>query len=321
MGEVLQRAVFFRELAPANGVAPEWIELLPAGPEIKGRDGRKYRLDNPQDLVDEFKAQGLKLPIDWEHGTQIKGERGERSPAAGWIDELEVRNGAVWGHVTWNEDGAEDIRRKSYRYLSPAFMHDKPGNIRRLVSAGLVHRPNLHLTALNRAEGNDSMTPELRKALGLSESATDQDAVQAAEKLRSDLQIAMHKAESPSLDKFVPRADHDLALQRAAHAEEALAATRRQTLEKEVDAELEAASKAGKITPATVAYHKAQCMVEGGLERFREFVKAAPTIAPASGLDGKSPEQVATNKALTADERDVCKRMGISEEEFVKARD
>ena len=40
-------------------------------------------------------------------------------------------------------------------------------------------------------------------------------------------------------------------------------------------AEIEAALGAGKITPATVEYHKASCRQDGGLERFRDFVKAA----------------------------------------------
>lgn len=40
------------------------------------------------------------------------------------------------------------IAAREYRYLSPAFLHDDAGVITRLKSAGLLHHPALHLTAL-----------------------------------------------------------------------------------------------------------------------------------------------------------------------------
>ena len=45
-----------------------------------------------------------------------------------------------------------------------------------------------------------------------------------------------------------------------------------------VDAEIDAALRAGKITPASVDYHRAACADAEGLERFRAFVRGAPTI-------------------------------------------
>ena len=42
------------------------------------------------------------------------------------------------------------IAAKEYRYISPSILFDpKTREIMRLQGAGLVHRPNLHLTALN----------------------------------------------------------------------------------------------------------------------------------------------------------------------------
>ena len=45
-----------------------------------------------------------------------------------------------------------------------------------------------------------------------------------------------------------------------------------------VDAEIDAALRAGKITPASVDYHRAACADAEGLERFRAFVRGAPAI-------------------------------------------
>lgn len=45
-----------------------------------------------------------------------------------------------------------------------------------------------------------------------------------------------------------------------------------------VDAEIDAALSARKITPASVEYHRAACADAEGLDRFRAFVRGAPAI-------------------------------------------
>jgi hypothetical protein len=78
-------------------------------------------------------------------------------------------------------------------------------------------------------------------------------------------------------------------------------------LETAINTEIDTALKAGKITPATVDYHKAQCRTEGGLERFKQFVAATPVIGGDTNLDGKNPD--GGNKALNAEEKDVIAKM------------
>ena len=93
--------------APALGddvaSAPEWIELLPAG-VFYGRDGRgPFRLDDPAAVIASTTAMQMNagLPIDYDHATDFGAPEGRPAPAAGWIRELEVRDGAVWGRVEW----------------------------------------------------------------------------------------------------------------------------------------------------------------------------------------------------------------------------
>ena len=70
-------------------------------------------------------------------------------PAAGWIKELKAEDSGIWGRVEWTATAAEMIGQKEYRYLSPTFLHHKETRqIVRLKGAGLVHDPNLYLTAL-----------------------------------------------------------------------------------------------------------------------------------------------------------------------------
>ena len=107
------------EIPPSSeegGGAPEWVEVLPAGPDIEGRDGRKWHLEDPEGVA-ATSLDGMRdIPIDWEHASDIKAPRGEEAPAAGWITQLEVRNGALWGRVEWTERGAAQVASREYRY-------------------------------------------------------------------------------------------------------------------------------------------------------------------------------------------------------------
>ncbi|NCA72629.1 MAG: peptidase, partial [Sphingobacteriia bacterium] len=56
------------------------------------------------------------------------------------------------------------------------------------------------------------MNPDVLKALGLAEGAAAADAVAAIEKLKTDQQLALNRAQHPDPAAWVPRADHQLAL-------------------------------------------------------------------------------------------------------------
>lgn len=136
-------------------IAPEWIELIPAGPNISGRDGRKWLFDpvGAQLVIRAFTVRAIDLPIDWEHATQHLAPRGEAAPAAGWVSELHIRGGSLWGKIAWTARGKAQVEAREYRYISPVFDYE-PGSTRivALVSAGLTNKPNLQLTALNREQ-------------------------------------------------------------------------------------------------------------------------------------------------------------------------
>jgi phage I-like protein len=215
--------------------APLWVELIPAGEIIEGRDGRTWTNPNPDQIVDAFDANGADLPIDVEHATELKAPNGDPAPAVAWIKALEVRDGgAIWGLVEWVDHGRWMVDSKEYRYLSPVFLHKKDGEIVKLKSAGLTNNPNLHLTALNRRDNPDHEADPMNKALlallGLAETATEQEAIAALTALNAQakqvpgLETSLNaaKANAADLTKFVPRADHDTALNRASEAENTL---------------------------------------------------------------------------------------------------
>lgn len=311
-------------IAQQEGV-PLWVELLPPGPDITGRDGRRWVNDTPEAIVAAFEAHGADLPIDVEHASEIKGRAGEPAPAMGWIKALEVREGGgIWGLVEWTEQGRWMVSEKSYRYLSPVFLFEKKGSgrILKLLSAGLTNQPNLHLTALNRddrlsthpKEADMALSTALCQALGLGIETSEGQAVAAITTLRDDLAAARTQADNPSLEKFVPRADYDAAINRAKAAEARLTSIESQARDAAIESAITQALERGKITPASAEYHRAQCSTDGGLERFTAFVAAAPVIAGESGLEGAPAPGSAAG--LSDEETAVCRMLNIPEDEF-----
>lgn len=330
-----------------EGTLPEWIPLIPPGEEIIALDGRKYTNTDPEGIVFAFNADPRDLPVDINHSEELKAPKGEPSPAQGWVDRMEVRDGgAVWGHLKeWTRSGAKVLVAKEYRYVSPAFLFDKAKNIVRILSAGLVNRPAFDMPAIAQAQSiikkDKTMDPKILEVLGLAADASVEDILAAVEALKKPLsdpsaeikvahderdalkadlaatQIELVNARkaNPSLDKFVPRADYDAAVSRAVAAEEKVSQAEAAALAAEIVAVVDAAQKEGKVQPSTRQYYLDSCAEEGGLERFKEFVKVATPICDPSSLEGRTPPNV-TNKALSAEERDVVVKMGLTEDEF-----
>lgn len=305
----------------APAALPSRLMLVPAGDQVSGRDGRSWTKPSPQIILDFFAANGVDIPVDVEHSTHKKAPQGEAAPAMAWVKSLEVdSNGAIWGAIEWNHEGSELVTKKAYRYYSPAYaIHSATGTIVGIRSIGLTNAPNLHVPALNQQQekGVTMNLVALLAALSLAPTATFDEALNSITKMKGDLTVALNSAASPSLDKFVPKADYELVLNRATAAEDKLTAQDKATLETAINTEIDAALKAGKINPSTKEYHVAQCHQEGGLDRFKQFVAAAPVIAGDSNLDKKQPGE--TDTALNAEEQKVCDMMGLSVEDYRKA--
>ena len=274
---------------PLDAALPEWIHLLPSGPQISGADGRTWTLADPSALVQTFQTRHTPLVIDWEHASEHRAPQGLEAPAAGWIDQLESRPDGVWGHVEWTARAVQQIQAREYRYLSPVFTYHKASRqILALTSAALTNQPNLPLTALNQEQSPMDLTA-ICAALGLDAGADIPAIVAAIKALKSEGETAAaNRASLPSLEQFVPRADFDQALNRASAAEQQLLTLTTAQRNQAIDAALTAAVAAGKISPATTDYYRAMCQTERGLEQFQAFLnKTPPVLGTASGLNDK----------------------------------
>lgn len=158
------------------------LELIPAG-RFEGRDGRAWNNDQPDAVV--ALSEKIRLPvgycIDVDHALDFAANEkvGGEAPAYGWISGLENRGGAIWGKVEWTELGANAVKGKTYRGLSPVFAFEKDtGRVLAFMSASLTNKPNLVLTAFNsrqRAVDQPEKSPmkKIAELLGLAADATE----------------------------------------------------------------------------------------------------------------------------------------------------
>jgi phage I-like protein len=314
-----------------DGHVPDWVEVIPAGVNVKGLDGRQWLNDQPQGILNHFtelKQAGRELVFDFEHSTELKAPNGDQAPASGWGVDMQQRdNGSIWVKVDWNELGRNSIAGKEYRYLSPVLIYEKSTNrIVGIQSVALTNKANLLVAALNQQESITETPMDLAKllaVLGLAATANFEDAIKAINDLKAaeetkegELVVANNRANNPPLDKFVPRSDYDTALNQASAATRKLAEIEQKQLAGEIETVINHALAAGKITPATKEYHVANCQQAGGLERFKAFVASAPEIGGASGLgDRKPPDQ---DIALNTEQKAIADVFGNSVEDIKK---
>ena len=287
-----------------------WLPLIPAG-VFTGNDGRSWNNSNPDAVVSAFTR---KRPFDIEHSTHIKGPKGEKAPAVGWILALQNIGGEVWGAVDWNSEGRETLEKKEYAFYLPAFTFDGSGTVLSIASVGLTNEPNIdQLPALNREETNMPLPVELAQALGLGADAEVSAALTVISTLKSEHQLALNRANSPDLTKFIPKETYQLALNRAESAEAKVHEVETAKLEALVDD----AIATGKIAAANKGMFLGMCRAEGGVEQFKQFVATAPVIANSDPVKGGKPPLTGE---LSADELALCRKMNTKPEDYLATK-
>ena len=284
-----------------------WVMLLPVG-EIAARDGRRFAVRDAEAIVAASQPREggpADLPIDYEHQSEhpTRGEGGPK-PAAGWIEALEVRDGAIFAKVQWTARAAKLIADREYRFISPVFTHRPTGEVLRVTGAGLTHRPALELRAL-ASEEREAPPPaglqRLAAAAGLGLDAGEEELVAFCRAARANA----GEAAAPDPRSYVPRA-----------AVEELMRDRGQRIarmsEWEAEKKADAAIMRGQMTPGMRDWAVALCRSDAAA--FDAFVEAsaAPyahlseTAVPGGHLPKRSEGTVQDDT-----ERAICRQLGI----------
>lgn len=283
--------------------APLWIKISPRG-RFTTRDGRSFEVD-PEALAARFVAEGVDLPVDVDHSTVRKAIFGDAAPAIGWIKELAAKPDGLHARVEWLEAGTALLAARTHRYVSPSFKADEKGNVSWIHSAGLVAAPALSMPAVASADPSHHQEPimlkKIAQALGLAETADETTCLSA---------IAVF---SQRVDKAV----HDQTLQTLSTTTAELTTIKADTRNKKVVDLLEGALKAKKMVPAQRAHFENLCATDDGLASVEALLASTAPGLAASGLDVEQPAGQLT--ALSAEDLDMIKTLGITEEAYRKA--
>lgn len=127
---------------PADG----WWQLVPLGEFPHASSGLVQVIDPEalEQIANRFRPGTL---IDFDH---FSYDPERPSEAAGWIDQVEVREDGLWAKARWSDVGRSALLNGRYRFVSPTWL---PGDVValgdsrvrpvRLDSAGLTNQPNL----------------------------------------------------------------------------------------------------------------------------------------------------------------------------------
>lgn len=265
----------------------------------------------------------------------------------------------LWARIEWLPETAQLIRDRKYRYLSAVIEHDAAGNVLRVLRATLTNLPEMDTaTALFSAQPRketdvNATLLALLSALGITGITTDDDAAKKLNPLiamlgalAKQLGLDVSALSAMTLDQVTTALQKPLAEKLAT-----LSATAKVTGEATPDAivagiralgadpaqyvarsvyddvagrlatltaatkgkDIEEAIKAGKLTPAMKPW--AESLQP---EQLTAFLSSAPVIvAPGGGNPPGPGNEVAT---LSADEKAQAAKMGVSEENFLKAK-
>lgn len=122
---------------------------------------------------------------------------------------------------------------------------------------------------------------------------------------------------------MVPRADLELrdatiaALQaELAEVKAGIEADRKAAHDVKAEAAIAAALQAGKIAPASAAYHRGCCATAEGLAAFLAFCDAAPSIVAPAPIAAEPKAEDKKPRELTDNQRALCAKFNLTEDDF-----
>lgn len=326
------------------------VQLLPAG-EFVARDGRpgknltwKVSDEQGRKIAAQMTAfhQRVKFQFDYEHQAMLAEVNGLPAPASGWATTFEWRegDGLYATNVQWTAKATQMIEGLEYQYISPVIAYDESGVVTGVINAALVGIPALDLNPvaqervarMNASFFSSITNPEqshmnallkaLLAALGLAETATEQEAVAAVTALKSqaesvaglNTQIASLKAQTPDPSKWAP-------IETVNTLNTQIAELRSTAASREVDELIERARAEGKVVAAVEPVWRE--LGKANIAQLRQLVDstpANPALAGQSQTGGKAPGSGGGGggggSQLTDTELAMCKSMGLTPEQF-----
>lgn len=150
-GNVAIAPCFFQVLPGTTADELVEIQVTPAG-AFRPRDGREMPVDawtldaaTAALVIARFRANKTPLVVDYEHQTLQAEQNGQPAPAAGFIRDLEWREGyGLVAKVELTQRARDYVAGGEYRYFSPVFrFDDRTGAVTQLLMGALTNNPAL----------------------------------------------------------------------------------------------------------------------------------------------------------------------------------
>jgi len=327
-----------------NAEAPEWIQVFRAG-TVEIEDGEPAVMDaaGAKAIIDYFERLKHDMVVDYEHQTLT----GEQSPAAGWIRALEWRGiDGLWAKVDWTDKAAAYIASGEYRYHSPVFVvREGDRKITKLYNVALTNQPRTigiaALAAKNIGmeieQGDARMFEKLCALLGLDPAtATEDDVTAAVEKMVADMAAAAEAAknepapvaaksvlaaldlpENVTVETVIAKLESFKApATAAAKMSGELIALKAEIAGIKAKELINTAVSEGKITPDELEKWGTE-LAKSNPEQFRLIVlsRQRGSMIPVDGLPAS---KVVAGAAITDEDMEVCKQLGISPDDWKK---
>ncbi len=121
---------------------PTEFRIFTAGQVETTKGTFLFDADAATSVMAEYAKHGIDLMIDYDHYSlaAVSLDPATAGKAAGWFN-LEVRNGELWAvNVRWTPPAAEALRRKEWRFMSPAF-ETVEGRVVSLMNVAITNLP------------------------------------------------------------------------------------------------------------------------------------------------------------------------------------
>ena len=328
---------------------PSEIKILPLG-RVHSQKGDVTVDDESVELIrKQFKDRKLDLVIDYEHQTLADVQ----APAGGWIKDIYKGDDALIAKVEWTPKATEYLKNKEYRYLSPVVMvRKRDQKATALHSVALTNTPAIDgmfpvvnsLTIEDYSEGGTTMDlKEIAKALGLPETATEEEvkkAVEEAGKAAQKIKEMEGKGEGSTgegadasaevvanstilklleLDENAKTEDVAASIMALkTGGDKATAATvlalKEKIERKEAEEAVQLALKEGKITAAQTDWAREYALKDA--DGFKKFMDKAVAVVPQGKMALK--DALADNTKTDDVDMAILKNCGISKEDMEK---
>lgn len=154
----------------AGDGAPVWIQLAKTG-HFEGHRAGAFDLDQRvfSDIIRNFRDSGVcngEIQFDFDHASELPPDGANGAPAQGWIKNLRIQGGNLYGLVKWLEPARSYILGGKYKHVSPAIKFGEKHPVTgaplgaRLSSAALTNSPFLTgmqsvAASMSLADGSD----------------------------------------------------------------------------------------------------------------------------------------------------------------------